>query len=222
MNTQLALRTEMEKPTATADEPGFIYAFEIRGSFVFGLCHALADVDLVDHKKTEIQLKVGRSVNLNKRFNEWDKQCRSREHIPRGWWPGAVEDDHSGSLLKGNIKVGDPGPFCHRVERLVHIELADLSLHAPYLDPEWPDVNLGPTLVNSPKKSTRENKCPDCECDVICFSTINVTFLLGGAAHKEIFAFRRLDQGQYKGKEWELIVKPVIEKWGRFVKDYYA
>ena len=37
--------------------------------------------------------------------------------------------------------------------------------------------------------------------------------------HQEIFTFRGA-KGRYKGKEWEEIVKPVIEKWGRFVEAY--
>jgi hypothetical protein len=44
--------------------------------------------------------------------------------------------------------------------------------------------------------------------------------LAGGAVHKEIFEFRRVEKGRYKGKEWESIVKPVIEKWGGFVEGY--
>jgi len=27
-------------------------------------------------------------------------------------------------------------------------------------------------------------------------------------------------EGRYKGKEWEEIVKPVVEKWGGFVEAY--
>jgi hypothetical protein len=27
-------------------------------------------------------------------------------------------------------------------------------------------------------------------------------------------------EGRYKGKEWEKIVKPVVEKWGGFVEAY--
>jgi len=42
----------------------------------------------------------------------------------------------------------------------------------------------------------------------------------GGAIHKEIFEFKRVERGQYKGKEWESIVQPVIEKWGAFVEAY--
>ena len=34
MDTQLALRVEMEKATSPADVPGYIYTFEIRGSII--------------------------------------------------------------------------------------------------------------------------------------------------------------------------------------------
>ncbi|KAF8842510.1 hypothetical protein BDN67DRAFT_899046 [Paxillus ammoniavirescens] len=202
-DTQLALKVEMEKKPTSSDVSGYIYTFEIR-----------------DPKRPNvIQLKVGRTVNLNKRLDQWDKQCQSKVQIPRGWWPGTVEGDEDGpsiSLLKGNIKAGEPGPYSHRVERLVHIELADLSLHAPYLEQDWPELDkphaslsaastcMSCGSTSSPKKAPTK-ACPDC-----------------GIAHKEIFAFPRPGKGKYKGREWDLIVKPVIEKWGKFVRESYA
>lgn len=140
-------------------------------------------LNFVDPKRPDvIQLKVGRAVNLAKRLDQWDKQCGSKVQIPRGWWPGTVEDDDgtAGSLLKGNIKAGDPGPFCHRVERLVHIELTDLSLHAPYLDPHWPnstgDRSSGVGATSAPKKTTvKDTTCLDCECTAVCYFTTDIT-----------------------------------------------
>lgn len=195
-DTQLALRVEMEKAASPSDVSGYIYTYEIR-----------------DPKRPSvIQLKVGRAVNLTKRLDQWGKQCGSKVQIVRGWWPGTVEDDSdddgtNGSLLKGNIKAGEPGPLCHRVERLVHIELADLVVHTPYLDSKFPKVDnstSSPSFSGSPKKATMK-PCLDC-----------------GAIHREIFAFPRPAKGHYKGREWELLVKPVIEKWGKFVSEYYT
>ena len=42
----------------------------------------------------------------------------------------------------------------------------------------------------------------------------------GGTIHKEIFEFVRFEKGPYKGKEWEEVVKRVIDDWGEFVKNY--
>jgi hypothetical protein len=118
-----------------------------------------------------IQLKIGRTVNLVKRLDQWDKQCGSKMQIVRGWWPDIMDDSDddgtNGSLLKGSIKAGEPGPLCHRVERLVHIELADLVVHTPYLDPGFPKVdNSDPpssAVGSSTSKKTAMEPCPDCK-----------------------------------------------------------
>ncbi|KAI6117564.1 hypothetical protein EDD16DRAFT_1481406 [Pisolithus croceorrhizus] len=200
VDTQLALKEEMARAPSRSDRPGYIYTFEIRDPSAAHL----------------IQLKVGRTVNLKKRLDQWDKQCGSKEQVLRGWWPGIVEPDSgngtNGSLLRAQLKAGDPGPLCHRLERLVHIELADLSLYAPYLEPDWPKTNnskqspsaAGP-LSSALSAVKRANRCTDC-----------------GVVHREIFSFHRPNGGKYEGREWDVIVKPVIEKWGRFVKEYYS
>ncbi|EGN96195.1 hypothetical protein SERLA73DRAFT_162096 [Serpula lacrymans var. lacrymans S7.3] len=189
----------MEKSQSPSDVAGYIYTFEIR-----------------DPKNPRsIQLKVGRAVNLVKRLDQWGKQCGSKEQVLRGWWPGTVEDDDdnsSGSLMKGRIKAGEKGPLCHRLERLVHLELADLAAYAPYLDPKYPNCetpvkqtngsSASPAKSKSPAKKVAKKPCLDC-----------------GTVHREIFTFPRAENGRYKGREWELIVQPVIEKWGGFVAD---
>ena len=43
-----------------------------------------------------------------------------------------------------------------------------------------------------------------------------LTRFAGGTRHTEIFVFKRL-QGKYRGKEWSTVIRPVIEKWARFV-----
>ncbi|EMD34427.1 hypothetical protein CERSUDRAFT_117298 [Gelatoporia subvermispora B] len=184
-DTKAALREEMRKPRSEADELGFIYTFEIREP----------------NNTKEIHLKVGRTVKLNKRLDEWSKQCGSKEQVLRGWWPGTVEADN-GSHLRGRVLPGDPGLWCHRVERLVHLELADLALNAPYLEPEFPNVPAEGRDSTSPARPRRK-PCSDC-----------------GAMHKEIFSFPRPESGRYKDQVWELIVQPVIDKWGGFVAGY--
>ncbi|KAF8590465.1 hypothetical protein K439DRAFT_1329947 [Ramaria rubella] len=202
LDTQAALRVEMEKPSSSKDEPGYIYAYEIRD----------------DRMPDAVKIKVGRAVKLVKRLDQWSKQCTSKEVILRGWWPGTVEDDGDTtgtSLLRGRIKAGEKGPLCHRLERLVHLELADLAVHAPYLEPGFPEggpkadasLAVSPIPGRSPKPSKVRmplgKPCMDC-----------------GAMHKEIFTFQRVRDGKYKDAEWERLVQPVIAKWGRFVAGF--
>jgi hypothetical protein len=90
-----------------------------------------------------------------------------------------VEDDDgdpaaNGSLMKGRVKAGDQGPLCHRLERLVHLELADLAVNAPYLDPDFPTSKKnaeGGSGTSTPSKKppgspaakrTLSKPCPDC------------------------------------------------------------
>jgi len=188
--TQAALRSEMTKAPSVADVPGYIYTFEIR------------DERDSDH----VHLKVGRAVKLTKRLDQWDKQCGtgSREHIIRGWWPGTVDDGGAvvtnGGHLKGTVVAGAQGPYCHRLERLIHLELGDLVLSEQYLDPGFPKVG---TADFKKAGVVARQKCTEC-----------------GTTHKEIFTFRTVKKGKLKGKEWESIVQPIIQKWGQYVNKY--
>ncbi|KAL6307961.1 hypothetical protein BKA93DRAFT_766686 [Sparassis latifolia] len=188
-STQANLRLTMEKPISKADVPGYIYTFEIR------------DPENTEH----IQLKVGRAVKLTKRIDEWSKQCGSKPQVLRGYWPSGVDTD-DGSLMKGRVRVGEKGMWCHRVERLVHLELADLAVNSPYLDDDFPKTRAQPQDTPTREASTRK-KTPCSDCDKI---------------HREIFTFARSEHSRYHGKEWESLVRPVIEKWGGFVEAYFG
>lgn len=122
--------------------------------------------------------------------------------------------------MKGRVKAGDKAPWCHRMgkrftgyflkdsitisfrisERLIHLELADLVATGIYLDSSWPHPAQANVRTGSDVK--KPELCADC-----------------GTLHKEIFSFKRL-KGHRKGKEWELVVQPVIERWGTFVAQY--
>nr|GAT53311.1 predicted protein [Mycena chlorophos] len=201
--TQVALRVEMEKMRSPKDVEGYIYTFEIR-----------------DPGSPQIQLKTGRTTHLIRRLDQWSKQCSSKEHVLRGWYPGGVGDDGLPSLMKGRVDAGHKGPACHRLERLIHLELADLVAEGQYLKPGWKPFKRGDPVpaavidVDAAAPSTPNKKpaaaslgsgprCPDC-----------------GSQHKEIFTFTRIKKGPLKGKEWEGIVQPVVQRWGQFVEDY--
>ena len=107
-----------------------------------------------------VHIKVGRAVKLTKRLAEWDKQCQSKQTHLRGFWP-ITADAEAGNLARGRVQVGDPGPWCHKVEKLVHLELADLALNAPYLDPDFPNVKS--SGGSSTDRVASRAPCPDCE-----------------------------------------------------------
>ena len=167
-DTQAALRSEMTKAPSAADVSGYIYTFEIRGELgqMFFPGGKKFDRTSADESETDhIHLKVGRAVNLTKRLDQWDKQCgtKQREHIIRGWWPGTVDDNGdvatNGSHLNGKVIAGEKGAYCHRLERLIHLELGDLVLSQQYFDPAFPKV------VTADVKKTggvMKKKCSEC------------------------------------------------------------
>ncbi|KAF7305066.1 hypothetical protein MKEN_01221600 [Mycena kentingensis (nom. inval.)] len=212
--TQVALRVEMEKVRSPKDVEGYIYTFEIR-----------------DPNSPQIRLKTGRTTHLARRLDQWSKQCSSKELVLRGWHPGGVDPDSglpATSLMKGRVDAGHKGAACHKLERLIHLELADLVAEGQYLKAGWtcfkigdkPGTKAAPIDVDagtgtgtgtgaSPSKRPAAAAmgngppCPDC-----------------GTQHKEIFTFTRIKKGALKGKEWEGIVKPVVERWAHFVEQH--
>ncbi|KAG9049395.1 hypothetical protein FS837_010335 [Tulasnella sp. UAMH 9824] len=268
----------MEKPISTADVPGYIYCYELRDAAHEEIVH----------------LKVGRAVNLVKRIDEWTKSCESKEPILRGWYPGPdTEEAGRVSMMKGVVTAGRKGANCHRLERLIHLELADLVINKPYLTDAFAQGQVKGTgkapsqrrtnapskkaaddddLKSTPKRKTRaaggasasakkkkakaaandddddedndddDGDYDDDEDDDSSNSngskgSTGSTGKKGktkgpkmavrkpckdcGQVHKEIFTFLRPTSGQYKNKEWERIVQPVMERWGTFI-DYHT
>ncbi|AEO56667.1 hypothetical protein MYCTH_2301828 [Thermothelomyces thermophilus ATCC 42464] len=79
-------------------------------------------------KKKTILLKIGRANNVQRRLNEWQRQCgynlsliRYYPYVPSGGSPG-------GETSSSAAAVPRKMPHSHKVERLVHIELAGRGL----------------------------------------------------------------------------------------------
>ncbi|KAF8515935.1 hypothetical protein JB92DRAFT_2912625 [Gautieria morchelliformis] len=189
----------MAKPPSPKDEPGYIYVFEIR--------------DDIPHKTN---FKVGRAVKLERRLRQWSKHWTSKEEVVllRGWWPD--DGTNSTSMLRGKSKAGEKFPFCHRLERLVLLELADLATHAPYLELGFPNVDANAVASgdtsepSTPGRSHKPSKvhvpwkpCIDC-----------------GTIHRELHSFQRARKGKHRNAEYERLVQPVIAKWGRLVREF--
>lgn len=88
-------------------------------------------------------------------------------------------------------------------ERLIHLELADLIVTKAYLDPAWASGKVSASVANTGATgSMQRTPCADC-----------------GKRHREIFEFQRFKRPPLVGKEWDMVVKPVIERWGRFMNN---
>ncbi|KAG2048780.1 hypothetical protein BDR06DRAFT_749473 [Suillus hirtellus] len=171
-----------------------------------GYVYALNVFDPENEEK--LSLKIGYSKDVKKRHAEWKNKCRSSIKDVRGWWPLTIieaQDDDELAIQKliRNNRQGDKGPMAEQLERLVHIELKDLATHAAYLHPNFPDVHFS-DIQRQPKVELKP--CRDCN----------------GTKHKEVFSFTRVKEGEFFGREWEDIVKPVIRKWGLFLMTYFA
>ena len=104
-------------------------------------------------------------MNVGKRIDEWNKQCGSQVQVLRAFFPDTEKGAGGGvpSVMKGRVRPGEPNPWCHRVERLIHLELGDLVTTEAYLDPEWPmGTSMKEDSATTQKKMLRKVKCDDC------------------------------------------------------------
>jgi len=61
--------------------------------------------------------------------------------------------------------------------------------------------------------------CPDCEDSPPNDGQKPIFLITGGRVHREIFTFAKA-KADYVGREWVLIVQPLIDKWGKFVEQH--
>ncbi|EXA43867.1 hypothetical protein FOVG_08713 [Fusarium oxysporum f. sp. pisi HDV247] len=145
--TASALMSELARPFGTSEEPGFIYMFWLtptsqsssapvdaarsllsppspnrppRSRSASNAVSSFAAADPSTSKNTML-LKIGRAANVQRRLNQWQRQCGHEVEILRyyPYLPGSQES--SGVVPHMTQHV-------HRVERLVHIELAGMGL----------------------------------------------------------------------------------------------
>ncbi|OJJ48278.1 hypothetical protein ASPZODRAFT_130250 [Penicilliopsis zonata CBS 506.65] len=153
--TSSLLAKELAKPISSADEVGYIYMFwvtqqtppgDIASSLVPppdahhngrpGTTRSVSEAiraaqDLQMTSTTSqthtIRLKIGRTSNVQRRLNEWTRQCSHHLTLIRyyPYSPSSGSSPSSTSLLSPNLsaKVN----HVHRVERLIHIELRDIK-----------------------------------------------------------------------------------------------
>lgn len=131
------LLTELAKPVSDSDDPGFIYIFwltpetspaptETAQSLLKppqsrpqpGRRTSEVISTFANEKKT-ILLKIGRAANVQRRLNQWTRQCGYNLSIVRYYPYQSASSTSVNEVLKSPRKV----PNAHKVERLIHIEL---------------------------------------------------------------------------------------------------
>jgi len=120
------------------DGPGYIYAFEIKGRcrhlFPLPVTDTLNIV--VDPKESNVPVKVGLEKVPGKRTRDWGKHYHS---LPvRPIFGGLNKRDKAVKL-----------PFCHRVEKLCHIELQDRQVKDKCMVPGCTSFACSPCYVFS-------------------------------------------------------------------------
>lgn len=151
--TTALLLAELAKPISQHDEEGFIYMFwltdassttpepQIASSLLadnspstpndrrrsdYIQAHAAKRVSASKaSQKSTILLKIGRASNVQRRMNQWTRQCGHNLSLVR-YYP-YVASAHRPSVSTPPSSPNAPAkvPHAHKVERLIHLELAD-------------------------------------------------------------------------------------------------
>ena len=151
--TTSLLLTELAKPVSPHDEEGYIYMFWLTNSALDTSDLQAASSLLSDgaastpngRRKSEILaqrsnnknassgaktmlLKIGRASNVQRRMNEWSRQCgyslsliRFYPYLPSSPLPSRPNSSSAPASPATPHKV----PHAHKVERLIHLELAE-------------------------------------------------------------------------------------------------
>ena len=140
--TTSLLLSELAKPVSPHDEVGFIYIFwltptsttipepetasSLLGSSTRSSPRARRESEVlkvhasVSGDRPTILLKLGRASNVQRRMNEWTRQCGYNLSLIR-YYPYIPSSPSEESPPSSPVKV----PHAHKVERLIHIELGD-------------------------------------------------------------------------------------------------
>lgn len=71
-----------------------------------------------------------------------------------------------------------------------------------YLRPEWPNIRIR-ALEDIQERKLKSAKCPGCH-----------------TKHREVFPFKCWDEGERFGREWEILIVPILKRWGEFMEWY--
>lgn len=150
--TTSVLLAELAKPVSTHDEDGYIYMFWLTDAAAMTPDARTASSLLSDklpstpnsrHKSDVLQayvaqsgvngnvpkpatilLKIGRASNVQRRMNEWTRQCGYNVSLVR-FYPYVTTSSRPSTSTTMASSTPQKVPHAHKVERLIHLELAD-------------------------------------------------------------------------------------------------
>lgn len=149
--TTSILLAELAKPVSPYDEDGYIYMFWLtdaavttpdvrtassllsdklpttpngrRKSDVLQAYGAQSGVSGSMPKPAKILLKIGRASNVQRRMNEWTRQCGYNLSLVR-FYPYVSTSSPPSTSTTPALSTPQKVPHAHKVERLIHLELA--------------------------------------------------------------------------------------------------
>ncbi|KAL0949051.1 hypothetical protein HGRIS_009144 [Hohenbuehelia grisea] len=154
----------------------------------------------------QLQLKIGRTKDVRRRLRDWRKQCKT-EMTLFGVHPLEEEINNNASLRSTSRprevpRLGEPVRNSKLLERLVLLEMIDIASSQAHLMPTWPAVEGSALVSPLARPSQSDLQCPGCK-----------------KTHVEMFSIARFTEKASRGREWELIILPVIQRWERFISD---
>ena len=86
--------------------------------------------------------------NIVRRYKEHRRRCPSLRPTLLGYYPSNGES--RSDLAAGRLNPNKKTLASHLLERVVHLELTDVAIHAPYLSPNGASggLHLGATQVH--------------------------------------------------------------------------
>ncbi|KAG6010344.1 hypothetical protein E4U21_006908 [Claviceps maximensis] len=153
VTTASALMTELAKPHADAEEAGYIYMFWLTPETqkksqpsTEAARSLLAPPPVPSSRRTcrpsdsssdkpgqqnkTMLLKIGRAANVQRRMNQWQRQCGYDIEMLRYYPYVAGAAVAAASDRPGTSRSPRMTPHVRRVERLIHIELTGMGLRA--------------------------------------------------------------------------------------------
>ena len=146
------LLAELAKPVSPHDEDGYIYMFWLtdaaavtpdaktassllsdklpstsngrRKSDVLQAYVSQSGVNGITPKPATTLLKIGRASNVQRRMNEWTRQCGYNLSLVR-FYPYIPTSSRPSTSTTPASSTPQKVPHAHKVERLIHLELAD-------------------------------------------------------------------------------------------------